>query len=105
MTRATAKAWKAILADTDDDSLASIRDCMQSFGYDTERVRSPEAIVSALSGRTRAVVIVSTELPHLDAARLCRDIRAAARSVYVVLMLPGNTDEAVELAFEAGADD
>jgi len=105
MMRATAKTWKAIVADTDSDSWTSIRSCMQSFGYDTERVRSPEAIVSALGGRTRAVVIVSSSLSGLDATRLCRDIRAAVRSAYVILMLAENTDEAIELAFEAGADD
>jgi diguanylate cyclase (GGDEF)-like protein len=104
MKRATTDTWKAIVVDNDDDSLASIRGCMQSFGYDTERVRSPAAIVSALSGRTRAVVIVSTSLPDLDAARLCRDVRTAARSAYVILV-PESTDEAIEAAFEAGADD
>jgi diguanylate cyclase (GGDEF)-like protein len=101
-----AKAWKAIVADTDNnDSLASISGCMQSFGYETERVRSPAAIVSALSGRTRAVVIVPTSLPELDVARLCHDVRATARSVYVMLVLDDNSEEAIELAFEAGADD
>ena len=105
MKRATAKTWKAIVADSDDDLLASIRDCMQSFGYDTERVRSSEGIVSALSGRTRAVVIASTSLPDLDAARLCRDVRAAARNAYVLLLLDDNAGDAIELAFEAGADD
>ena len=105
MMRATAKTWKAIVAATDNDSLASVRGCMQSFGYETERVRSPEAIVPALSGRTRAVVIVSTSFPELDAARLCRDVRAAARSVHVIFLLDPNSEEAIELAFEAGADD
>jgi diguanylate cyclase (GGDEF)-like protein len=78
---------------------------MQSFGYDTERVRDPEAIVSALNGRTRAVVIASASLPELDAAQLCRDLRAAAPNVYVLFLLDGDTREAIELAFEAGADD
>ena len=105
MMHATAKTWKAILADTDNDSVASIRGCMQSFGYDTERVRDPEAIVSALNGRTRAVVIASASLPELDPAQLCRDVRAAARNVYVLFLLDGDTKEAIELAFEAGADD
>ena len=105
MKRATTNTWKAIVADSDDDLLASIRDCMQSFGYDTERVRSSEGIVSALSGRTRAVVIASTSLPDLDAARLCRDVRAAARNAYVLLLLDDNAGDAIELAFEAGADD
>jgi PleD family two-component response regulator len=105
MKRATAKTWKAIVADTDNDSLASVRGCMQSFGYDTERVGSPEAIASALSGRTRAVVVVSASFPAPDAARLCRDVRAAARSVYLIFQLDDNDDEAMEVAFEAGADD
>jgi two-component system, cell cycle response regulator len=103
MKRATAKAWKAIVADSDSHLLASIRSCMQSFGYDTERVRSHEAILSALSGRTRAVVIASTSLP--DAERLCRNVRAAARNAYVLMLLEDDTSEAIELAFEAGADD
>jgi diguanylate cyclase (GGDEF)-like protein len=105
MKRATAKTWKAIVGESDNDVLASIRDCMQSFGYDTERVRSPEAIVSALAGRARAVVIASASLPERDAARLCRDVRAAARNAYVILLLDDNASEAVALAFEAGADD
>jgi len=105
MRHAAAKTWKAILADTENDSVASIRGCMQSFGYDTERVRDPEAIVSALNGRTRAVVIASASLPELDPAQFCRDVRAAARNVYVLLLLDGDTKEAIELAFEAGADD
>ena len=105
MKHAAAKTWKAILADTDNDAVASIRGCMQSFGYDTERVRDPEAIVSALNGRTRAVVIASASLPELDPAQLCRDVRAAARNVYVLLLVDGDTKEAIELAFEAGADD
>jgi diguanylate cyclase (GGDEF)-like protein len=105
MKRATAKTWRAIVADADNGALASIRDCMQSFGYDTERVRSPEGIVSALAGRTRAVVIASASLPELDAAQLCRDVRAAARNAYVILVLDDDTNEAIELAFDAGADD
>jgi diguanylate cyclase (GGDEF)-like protein len=105
MRRATANTWKAIVADADNDVLASVRDCMQSFGYDTERVRSPDAIVSALAGRTRAVVIASASLPELDAARLCRDVRAAAHNPYVILVLDDDRGEAVDLAFEAGADD
>ena len=107
MKRATAETWKAIVAGSaaDNDSLATIRTCMQSFGYDTERVPSTEATVMALSGRTRAVVIASASLPELDAARLCRDVRAAARNAYVILLLDDNTTEAIELAFEAGADD
>ena len=105
MKRATAKTWKAILADSDNDALASIRSCMQSFGYDTERVRSPEAVVPALAGRTRAVVIASASLPELDAAQLCRDVRGAAHNAYVILVLDDNNSEAIELAFEAGVDD
>jgi diguanylate cyclase (GGDEF)-like protein len=61
--------------------------------------------VSALSGRTRAVVIASTSLPELDAPRLCRDVRAAARNAYVLLLLDDHSSDAIELAFEAGADD
>jgi PleD family two-component response regulator len=105
MKRATAKTWRAIVADADNGVATSVRDCMQSFGYDTERARSPEAIVSALAGRTRAVVIASLSLPELDAARLCRDVRAAAHNPYVILLLDQNTDEAIEIAFDAGADD
>jgi diguanylate cyclase (GGDEF)-like protein len=105
MKRATARTWKAIVADTDNDLLARIRTCMQSFGYDTERVRSNDATVSALSGRTRAVVIASASLPDIDAARLCRDVRTAARNAYVVLLLEDDTSAAIDLAFEAGADD
>jgi two-component system, cell cycle response regulator len=105
MTRATAKTWKAIVADADNDMLASIRSCMQSFGYDTERVRSPEAIVSALEGRTRAVVIASASLPELDAARLSKAVRAAARNAYLILLIDDDSNEAIDLAFEAGADD
>jgi two-component system cell cycle response regulator len=48
---------------------------------------------------------VSTSFPELDAARLCRDVRAAARSVHVIFLLDPNSEEAIELAFEAGADD
>ena len=105
MKRATARTWTAIVADADNDVLTSIRDCMQSFGYDTERVRSLDTIASALAGRTRAVVIASASLPELDAAQLCRDVRAAAHNAYVVLVLDDDTIEAMELAFEAGADD
>ena len=105
MKRATAKTWKAIVADTDNDLLASIRSCMQSFGYDTERVRSTEALVSALTGRTRAVVIASASVAELDSARVCRAVRASTRNGYVILVLDDDTNEALELAFEAGADD
>jgi diguanylate cyclase (GGDEF)-like protein len=49
--------------------------------------------------------VVSTQLPDLDAAQLCRDVRAAARSAYVIFVLDENSDESIELAFEAGADD
>ena len=105
MKRATAEAWKAIVADTDNDLSASIRSCMQSFGYDTERIRSTETLVPALSGRTRAVVIASASLPDLDAALLCRHVRAAASNAYVILLLDDDNSESIDLAFEAGADD
>src|SRR4029079_5093478 len=101
MRRAMAKAWKAIVADKDNnDSLASISGCMQSFGYETERGGSPAAIVSALSGRTRARRIVTTPLTSVGVARLCHAVRATARSVYVMLVLDDNSEEAIELAFE-----
>jgi diguanylate cyclase (GGDEF)-like protein len=105
MKRATANTWKAIVADTDNDLLASIRSCMQSFGYDTERVRSTEALVSALTGRTRAVVIASASVAELDSARVCRAVRASTRNGYVILVLDDDTNEAIDRAFEAGADD
>jgi diguanylate cyclase (GGDEF)-like protein len=105
MKHATAKTWKAVVADSDNDASTSIRDCMQSFGYDTERVRSPEAVMSALAGRSRAVVIASGSLPELDVTRLCREVRAATHNAYVILLLDDNTSDSIELAFGAGADD
>src|SRR6476661_8333037 len=73
----------------------------------TTRWRASAAACSR-SGMTRsacAVVIASASLPELDPAQFCRDVRAAARNVYVLLLLDGDTKEAIELAFEAGADD
>ena len=106
MNSAAARTWTAIVADTDTGSLANIRKWMHGLGYDTERVRSADAIVSALSGRTRAVVIASLSLPGLDAARLCRDVRAAVRNAYVLFFLDGDAEQAMmEQAVDAGADD
>lgn len=48
---------------------------------------------------------MSASFPALDSARLCRDVRAAARSAYVIFQLDDHNEEAMELAFEAGADD
>jgi two-component system, cell cycle response regulator len=106
MNSAAARTWTAIVADTDTGSLANIRKWMHGLGYDTERVRSADAIVSALSGRTRAVVIASLSLPGLDAARLCREVRAAVRNAYVLFFLDGAGEQTtMEQAVDAGADD
>jgi PleD family two-component response regulator len=105
MKRAPARRWKAIVADTDSGSLASIHRCAETLGYETERVRSADAIVPALAGRTRAVVIASLSLPTLNAARLCREVRNAARNAYVILLLDRDPGRGMEQAFEAGADD
>ena len=97
--------WKAIVADTDAQSAAGVRKCVQALGYETEAAATADAIVSAIGSRTRVIVIVAASLPALDAAQLCRDVRLAANNSHVILLVDGQKTPEIERAFEAGADD
>lgn len=106
MKRITTGHWKAIVADTDAQSAAGVRKCVQALGYETEAAATADAIVPAIGSRTRVIVIVAASLPALDAAQLCRDVRLAANNSHVILLVDGQpTSSEVERAFEAGADD
>jgi diguanylate cyclase (GGDEF)-like protein len=105
LKRLTTGHWKAIVADADSQSSASVRKCVQALGYDTESVGSAEAIIPAIGSRTRVIVVVAASLPALNAEQLCRDVRLVAHNCHVILLVDGHSTAGIEQAFEAGADD
>ncbi len=92
---------------TDDDPLAlnGVRRVFERKGYRVDTAATGVETLRALAAKSYALVVLDWGLPDLDGVSVVQRLRAAGRTV-PVLMLTGRTDDDdVVHALDAGADD
>src|SRR5690606_14570111 len=93
--------------DDDTDTLDLVTGTLESRGYRVVQARSGEAALSLVREERPQLVVLDIQTPALDAASVCRAIRADAELAELPVVLLGSYDEE-ELrrrAEEAGASD
>jgi two-component system cell cycle response regulator len=98
---------KLLLAEDDVLQRKLLGRVLTRAGHDVETVTDGLEALQRLSAGDFRFLITDWDMPGMDGATLCREVRAAESTDYIyILMLTGHTTEADLLAaFEAGADD
>jgi DNA-binding response OmpR family regulator len=94
-----------LLTDDDPQALSGFRRVFERKGHRVDTAATGADTLRALEARSYALVVLDWGLPDLDGVSVVRRLRAAGRTV-PVLMLTGRVgDEDVVRALGAGADD
>src|SRR5882672_439822 len=103
----TAPPLKLLLAEDDPLQRMLLERVLSRAGYAVETVTGGTEALRLLVEGGFCFLITDWDMPGMDGATLCRQVRAAQLPDYIyILMLTGHTAEADLLAaFEAGADD
>ncbi|GAP94573.1 response regulator [Leptolyngbya sp. NIES-2104] len=101
------QAAKVMLVDDDAVTLNLLSDLLCSCGLQVTSVQHPEKFWQTLSMTQPDVLVMDLEMPNLNGAELCRDVRQHDRWRHLpILMVTAHTDaRSIQQAFAAGADD
>ncbi len=80
---------------------------LTGFGHEIETAADGQDALDALNRNTPHIVITDWEMPRLNGLDLCRSLRQArnGRRIVVIVMSGHDSQNDLEQAFEAGADD
>jgi putative two-component system response regulator len=98
---------RILIADDDEFSRVLLKHAMQSAGYKVKVARNGREALDLLRGGTFRMVISDWNMPELDGAQLCREIRAGEFPgyIYVILLTSRAAEADIVEGLSAGADD
>jgi two-component system cell cycle response regulator len=96
-----------LLAEDDPVARMMVAQLLRRAGYAVTEVPDGQAALAALEQRHYPLLVTDWEMPGLDGAQLCREVRSRSFGgyVYTVLLTSRDTQEQVVAGLEAGADD
>ena len=94
-----------LVVDDDEELLTLIKKFLERYDYNVEVAGSGSQMDSAMAGRDFDALILDVMLPGEDGLSLCKRVRAASRSLPIIMLtaVTETTDRIVGL--ELGADD
>jgi two-component system, OmpR family, KDP operon response regulator KdpE len=95
-----------VLVVDDEPSLRRVfRTCLTASGFTIEEARSGEEAVEMLSQHPFDVVLLDINMPGIGGVEACREIRALAPRIGIVMVTVREAESDIVRALEAGADD
>ena len=99
------KRCKAIVADEDPAAVETVRAALEQLRCDVRVARTAKSVLVMARAEKCGLAIVSTSLPNLDPAQLCRELHGDIPRPRVILLVAGHDTATLTPALEAGADD
>jgi two-component system, OmpR family, response regulator RegX3 len=96
---------RVLLVDDDPGIRDVVGFLFEQEGFDVDRVASGEQALEALSDNGYDVVLLDLMLPGLSGAEVCRQLRATADPVPIVMLTAKDAELDRVLGLELGADD
>lgn len=78
---------------------------LMDLGYDVVSYEDPERALSELAAVAPDIVVSDLEMPNLNGAELCRQIKDRSQGQLPVIILTANESETAIAGLQAGADD
>ncbi len=96
-----------LLAEDDPVARLLVAQLLRRAGYAVTEVADGQAALAALEQHHYPLLVTDWEMPGLDGAQLCREVRSRSFGgyVYTILLTSRDTQEQVVAGLEAGADD
>jgi two-component system, OmpR family, KDP operon response regulator KdpE len=107
MTASTppSKTFSVLVVDDEPSLRKAIRMSLAASGFAVEEAESGKDAVTAVRRRQFDIVLLDVNMPDMSGVKVCRQIRALAIRVGIVMVTVRDSEEDKVLALEAGADD
>jgi len=97
---------RILVAEDDPVSRTLISSRLAKWGYDAVITHDGAEAMSVLRGRDApSVAILDWSMPGMDGLEICRRLREAEKTVYIILLTAHGSKENVIEGLRAGADD
>jgi DNA-binding NtrC family response regulator len=93
-----------LLVDNDSIIRKSLKECLQSAGYEVSEAKDGPQAVEVLATRRFDLVITDFSMPHLDGLRLLEQIRAFWPNVPVIFMTGYLSKKAAQVLLHGRAE-
>ncbi|MFN3653277.1 MAG: two-component system response regulator [Armatimonadota bacterium] len=99
--------FKVIVADDESGTRSLLRDMVKAIGGQVVEVSSGKGAINEVLNSGADLVLTDLMMPNLDGFAVCRSLKGNAATFHVpIFLITGVADDiAVEVAFDAGADD
>lgn len=97
---------RILVAEDDKISRQIIQHLLTTWGYEVETADDGQKAMMALrSVNAPAIAILDWEMPGMDGLEICRRVREADRTIYLLMLTSREGKENMIKALESGADD
>ena len=97
---------RILLAEDDRFSRKIMQNLLEEWGYAVEIAEDGQQAMMALRKvDAPSIALVDWEMPGMDGLEICRRVREAERTVYILMLTSREGKESMIKALEAGADD
>jgi adenylate cyclase len=104
-SRTTNQRARVIVVDDSPLVLQIVTEELVDLGYDVVPLDDPREVLAQLDQLKPDIVITDLEMPGLDGAELCRQLKIRSNNELPVIILTGNESEEAVTGLRAGADD
>jgi len=94
-----------LLVDDEASFRRALKTSLSALGYGTEEARNGEEALELLHQGSFDLILLDINMPGIGGVETCREIRARALDVGVVMVSVRDTENDLVQALEAGADD
>jgi len=99
------KQFSVLVVDDESSLRRVLRTALSNSGFVVEEARSAEEALKVMTERLFDLALVETNMPGINGVEFCREMRAAGRSIGIVMITARDAEKELVQALEAGADD
>ena len=101
------KRYLILVVDDDSDVRAMVVTFLKNIGYQTAEAVDGKQAVEFCKARTPALILMDAKMPEMDGVTACSEIhsQSVGKAIPVIMITALNSNEEVDRAFAAGAED